>query len=78
MSTLEQEIVEKFHQLDEASKRRLLASLEQEINASPDKPPHKMMRQEWEAFINETYGSLADDPIERGPDLPLEIRDEIE
>lgn len=24
-------------------------------------------RQKWEAFVNETYGSLANDPIERGP-----------
>lgn len=29
-------------------------------------------------FFEETYGSLADDPIELGSDLPLEIRDEIE
>ncbi|MDX2077805.1 MAG: hypothetical protein SFZ02_15365 [bacterium] len=41
-------------------------------------PQRKMTPQEWEAFINETYGSLADDPIERGADLPFEMRDEIE
>lgn len=41
-------------------------------------PRRKMTPQEWHDFINETYGSLADDPIERGDDLPLEIRDEIE
>jgi hypothetical protein len=29
-------------------------------------------------FFDRTYGALADDPIERGPDLPLEKRDEIE
>jgi len=41
-------------------------------------PRRKMSPQEWTAFVNETYGSLADDPIERGDDLPFEIRDEIE
>ena len=29
-------------------------------------------------YFDETYGSLADDPIERGEDLPPDIRDEIE
>ena len=41
-------------------------------------PRRKMTREEWESFINETYGSLADDPIERGADLPLEVRDDVE
>lgn len=26
---------------------------------------------DWETFVNETYGSLADDPIERGEQPPL-------
>jgi hypothetical protein len=29
-------------------------------------------------YFEETYGSLADDPIERGEQPPMEIRDEIE
>ena len=33
MTTVEQEILEKFQQLDSESKRRILASLEQEVNA---------------------------------------------
>jgi hypothetical protein len=40
------------------------------------KPTHDQA--EWEAFIDATYGSLADDPIERGEQPPLEVRDEIE
>jgi hypothetical protein len=28
-------------------------------------------------FFDRTYGALADDPIERPPQLPLETRDEI-
>jgi hypothetical protein len=37
----------------------------------------KMTRAEWIAFINETAGSLSDDPIERGDQGILETRDEI-
>ncbi len=29
-------------------------------------------------FFDRTYGSLADDPIERPPEAPLDVRDEIE
>jgi hypothetical protein len=29
-------------------------------------------------FFERTYGSLADDPIERGEQPPLDVRDEIE
>lgn len=32
----------------------------------------------WEAFINQTYGSLADDPIERGDQGQYEIRESLE
>jgi len=32
----------------------------------------------WEQFLDLTYGSLADDPIERNQPLHLDIRDEIE
>lgn len=41
-------------------------------------PRRPMTRDKWIAFINETAGSLAGDPIERGAEPPLEIRDEIE
>lgn len=34
-------------------------------------------RQDWLQFIEETAGSLANDPIERGDQGTLEIRDEI-
>lgn len=33
---------------------------------------------DWEVFVNSTYGSLADDPIERPAELPPDVRDEIE
>jgi hypothetical protein len=35
-------------------------------------------RAEWLAFLDATYGSLADDPIERPSQGEYEVRDEIE
>lgn len=32
----------------------------------------------WESFVNRLYGALADDPIERLPQLPLTERDPID
>jgi hypothetical protein len=32
----------------------------------------------WDQFIDLTYGSLADDPIERNQPLQPDVRDEIE
>lgn len=29
-------------------------------------------------FFERTYGALADDPIERGEQLPVDVRDEVE
>jgi hypothetical protein len=40
--------------------------------------PKSDEEEDWIAFVNRNYGVLADDPIERPPELPLEIRDEIE
>jgi hypothetical protein len=34
--------------------------------------------EDWADFVNRMYGCLADDPIERPEQLPLEVRDEIE
>ncbi|MCD4686472.1 MAG: hypothetical protein K8S97_11110 [Anaerolineae bacterium] len=33
--------------------------------------------EDWADFVNATYGSLADDPIERPAPLPPDVRDEI-
>ena len=32
---------------------------------------------EWRTFLEETAGSLSDDPIERAPQPPIEERDDI-
>lgn len=41
------------------------------VHSTPD-------QEDWAAFVNRTYGILADDPIERPPELPPDERDEIE
>jgi hypothetical protein len=33
--------------------------------------------EDWQTFINRTYGILADDPIERPTELSLDVRDDI-
>jgi hypothetical protein len=50
--------------------RRLLDELEAEKQATK--------REDWVAFVNRMYGALADDPIERPPQLPLTERDPID
>lgn len=34
--------------------------------------------EDWAAFVDATYGSLADDPLVRPEPLPPDVRDEIE
>jgi hypothetical protein len=38
----------------------------------------KLSQDEWRAFLDETAGSLADDPIERNQPPYPDVRDEIE
>lgn len=35
-------------------------------------------KETWADYVNATYGILADDPIARPVELPLDVRDEIE
>jgi hypothetical protein len=76
MSTLEQEILEKFHQLDKPAQRRVRALIERTIEEV-----HSTEEQmSWVDFINATYGSLADDPLDEIDNtvLPPPVRDEVE
>jgi hypothetical protein len=50
----------------------LSASLKQDIETEAYR------HMPWEQFIDLTYGSLADDPIERNQPLDYDARDEIE
>ncbi|MBL8147593.1 MAG: hypothetical protein JNL34_14530 [Anaerolineae bacterium] len=61
MATLEQEIIEKFHRLDKAAQQRVRMLIEQETGSDPAPTTD---RQDWVDFINSTYGSLADDPLD--------------
>ncbi len=50
------------------------------INSSEIKPEignSTLIEPDWGTFINETYGSLKDDPIKRGPQGEYEIREAI-
>ncbi len=50
--------------------RRLLDDLEAEKQVA--------RHESWTDFVNRMYGALADDPIERPPQLPLTERDPID
>lgn len=71
-----EEIVHMAEKLTLAEKVRLMehltASLKQDLEIEAFK------RMPWQQFIDLTYGSLADDPLERGEQPPEEVRDEIE
>lgn len=81
-NTLEREILEKFHQLDKPAQRRVRALIEQEIVDSVDseEPRSDEKHLSWVDFINATYGSLADDPLDEIDNtyLPPPVRDEVE
>lgn len=49
---------------------RMLEALER-----PSDP--ERTRESWSEFLSSTYGSMADAPIERGPQGELEVRDEL-
>lgn len=59
-----------------AEKARLLEYLSTELRHDLETEAFKHMP--WEQFITLTYGSLADDPIERNQPLTPDVRDEIE
>lgn len=82
MSALEQEIVEKFRQLDKAAQQRVRALIERETEAetTADEASLSEDHQSWVEFINATYGSMADDPMDEidNTHLPPPVRDEVE
>lgn len=82
MSTLEREIIEKFHQLDKPAQQRVRELIERETVESVDseKPGSTEEHMSWADFINATYGSLADDPLDEidNTHLPPPVRDTVE
>ncbi len=63
-------------QLTLAEKVRLLERLSTAVKHDLELEAYKHIP--WEQFIDLTYGSLADDPIERDQPLYPDVRDEIE
>ena len=82
MSAIEREIMDKFHQLDRDAQQRVRELIERETVESVDseKPGSTEERMSWVDFINATYGSLADDPLDEidNTHLPPPVRDEVE
>ena len=70
------QVVTLAEQLTLAEKARLMEYLSASLKHDLEIEAFKKMP--WDQFIDLTYGSLADDPIERGPQPPFDIRDEIE
>ena len=59
-----------------AEKVRLLEHLSHVLKQDIETEAYRHMP--WEQFIDLTYGSLANDPIERNQPLHPDVRDEIE
>ena len=75
MTTYEQ-TRELLHQLSLAEKINLLEELSASLRQ--DLALEAYQNIPWEQFVNLTYGSLADDPLERGEQPLPDMRDEIE
>jgi hypothetical protein len=80
MSALEQEIIEKFHQLDKTAQRRVRARIEREMDMETPDAVEAVDALGWPiGFFEETYGSMADDPMDEidNSKLPPPVRDDI-
>lgn len=74
--TIYDQAVQLANQMTLVDKARLLEYLSASLKHDLETEAYKHMP--WEQFVNLTYGSLADDPIERDQPLYPDMRDEIE
>lgn len=74
--TVFEEIVQLTERISPEEKRHLIAYLSASLIDDPELEAYKTMP--WEQFLALTYGSLADDPIERNQPMMPDKRDEIE
>jgi hypothetical protein len=74
--TLYDEVVTVIDQLTLAEKARLVEHLSTALRHALEVEAYKRMP--WDEFIERTAGILADDPIERPEQLPLEEREPLE
>jgi hypothetical protein len=74
--TLYNQAIQLTDRLTLADKVRLLEYLSGSLKRDLETEAYKHIP--WEQFVELTYGSLADDPIERNQPLSPDARDEIE
>lgn len=74
--TLYDQAVQITTQMTLAEKVRLLEHLSHALKQAIETEAYRHMP--WDQFIDLTYGSLADDPIERHQPLEMDSRDPIE
>jgi hypothetical protein len=74
--TFYEEAVQLTNRMTLAEKVLLLEYLSASLKQDIETEAYKHMP--WEQFLELTYGSLADDPIERNQPLYPDVRDEIE
>jgi hypothetical protein len=75
MNTYDQ-VIQLTSHMTLAEKARLLEHLSTALRPDLETEAYKQMP--WEQFIDLTYGSLAEDPIERNQPLTPDVRDEVE
>lgn len=75
MTTYE-EAIQLTRKLSLAEKVRLLERLSTSVKHDLELEAYKHIP--WNQFLELTYGSLADDPIERNQPLQPDVRDDIE
>ncbi len=76
--TVFEEIIQLTEKLSIEEKKHLMLYLNTALNATNDPELEAYKTMPWTDFLALTYGSLADDPIERNQPLYPDIRDEIE
>jgi hypothetical protein len=73
--TLVDDVIALTNRLTLAEKARLIEHLSGALKHDLELEAYKTMP--WEQFIDLTYGSLADDPIERNQPLTPDVRDNL-
>ena len=66
-------LIDEVQHLPDKDKWRLVHHLLDELEGTKQET-----REDWSSFVNRMYGAIADDPIERLPQLPLTDREPID
>jgi hypothetical protein len=74
--TVYEEVIQLTNRMSLVEKVRLLEHLSTTLKHDIEVEAYKYIP--WNQFLDLTYGSLADDPIERNQPLHPDLRDEIE